>query len=147
MCFVCLQYKYVVRSGWAPDGDTRWQGGPDGIISTGPEHSTVEIQDKPQWHSWGEGHPSVKAVSAAVTAFQKVKAPENWPSNTPNVSLLPEWARDAVFYQIFPLGYFGAPTVNDQKLAVNPRLKQIRCVHTLVHTQTQYPITQLPPKY
>ena len=121
-----IQYKYVVRSGWAPDGDTRWQGGPDGIISTGPEHSTVEIQDKPQWHSWGEGHPSVKAVPAAVTAFQKVKAPENWPSNTPNVSLLPEWSRDAVFYQIFPLGYFGAPTVNDQKLAVNPRLKQIR---------------------
>ena len=120
-----IQYKYVVRSGWAPDGETRWQGGPDGMISTGPEHSSVEIHDKPQWHSWGDGHPSVKAVPAAVEAFQKVKAPENWEQRT-NVSELPKWAREAVFYQIFPLGYFGAPTVNDQKLPVNPRLKQIR---------------------
>ena len=70
-----IQYKYVVRSGWAPDGETRWQGGPDGMISTGPEHSSVEIHDKPQWHSWGDGHPSVKAVPAAAEAFQKVKAP------------------------------------------------------------------------
>jgi len=43
-----------------------------------------------------------------------------------NHSYLPEWANEAVFYQIFPLGYFGAPTVNDGKALMVPRLKQIR---------------------
>ena len=35
-----IQYKYVIRSGWADDGTCTWQGGPDGLIATGAAHST-----------------------------------------------------------------------------------------------------------
>jgi hypothetical protein len=122
-----LQYKYVIRSGWADDGTCTWQGGPDGLIATGAAHSSQVIQDRWVHGNWQADNPNVAAIPAAVLAHQAVKTPEVWEfSNKANTSYLPEWANDAVFYQIFPLGYFGAPTVNDQKSAVVPRLKQIR---------------------
>jgi hypothetical protein len=122
-----LQYKYVIRSGWADDGTCTWQGGPDGLIATGAAHSSQVIQDRWVHGNWQADNPNVAAIPAAVLAHQAVKTPEVWEfSNKANTSYLPDWANDAVFYQIFPLGYFGAPTVNDQKSAVVPRLKQIR---------------------
>ena len=78
-------------------------------------------------NSWPDDNPNVAAIPAAVTAHSKIKSPEEWEySNKENTSNLPEWANDAVFYQIFPLGYFGAPTVNDGKSKVVPRLANIR---------------------
>ena len=78
-------------------------------------------------NSWPDDNPNVAAIPAAVTAHSKIKSPEEWEySNKENTSYLPEWANDAVFYQIFPLGYFGAPTVNDGKSKVVPRLANIR---------------------
>lgn len=122
-----LQYKYVIRSGWADDGTCTWQGGPDGLVATGAAHSNQVIRDIWQHGDWGDSNPNCAAIPAAVAAHNKVKTPEEWEySNKDNTSVLPEWANDAVFYQIFPLGYFGAPTVNDQKSAMVPRLKQIR---------------------
>ena len=122
-----IQYKYVIRSGWAEDGESKWQGGPDGLIATGAAHSSQIIKDIWQHGDWGAGNPNVAAIPAAVAAHEKVKPPEVWEySNKENVSVLPEWANNAVFYQIFPLGYFGAPTVNDQTAKMVPRLKQIR---------------------
>ena len=122
-----IQYKYVIRSGWADDGTCTWQGGPDGLIATGAAHSNQTIKDIWQHGDWGDANPNVAAIPAAVAAHEKVKTPEEWEySNKANVAVLPEWANDAVFYQIFPLGYFGAPTVNDQSAKMVPRLKQIR---------------------
>ena len=40
-----LQYKYVIRSGWADDGTCTWQGGPDGLVATGAAHSNQVIRD------------------------------------------------------------------------------------------------------
>ena len=86
-----------------------------------------KIKDIWQHGDWGDANPNVAAIPAAVAAHEKVKTPEEWEySNKANVAVLPEWANDAVFYQIFPLGYFGAPTVNDQSAKMVPRLKQIR---------------------
>ena len=39
---------------------------------------------------------------------------------------MPRWAMDAVVYQIFPLGFFGAPHANDQRSSPVPRLAQLR---------------------
>jgi cyclomaltodextrinase len=38
----------------------------------------------------------------------------------------PEWARDAVFYHIYPLGFTGAPAHNDRQSAPEPRLAGLR---------------------
>ena len=116
-----IQYKYVIRQRLGgPDGETQVAGRSRRmLIATGAAHSSQIIKDdQAAVAQLGcDGHPSVKAVPAAVAAFEKVKAPEVWEcSNKENVSELPKWANNAVFYQIFPLGYFGAPTVNDQKL-------------------------------
>jgi cyclomaltodextrinase len=122
-----IQYKYVIRSGWSDDGPATWQGGPDCLIATGAAHSSQEIRDVWTEGDWGDGNPNVAAIPAAVAAHEKVKTPEEWEySNKENKSYLPEWANDAVFYQIFPLGYFGAPTVNDGKSKVQPRMANIR---------------------
>ena len=122
-----IQYKYVIRSGWSDDGPAQWQGGPDHLIATGAAHSSQEIRDVWIDNSWPDDNPNVAAIPAAVTAHSKIKSPEEWEySNKENTSYLPEWANDAVFYQIFPLGYFGAPTVNDGKSKVVPRLANIR---------------------
>ena len=89
--------------------------------ATGAPHSTQKIKDIWQHGDWGDANPNVAAIPAAVAAHEKVKTPEEWEySNKANVAVLPEWANDAVFYQIFPLGYFGAPTVNDQSAKMVP---------------------------
>jgi hypothetical protein len=32
-----LQYKYVVRNGWADDAPAQWSGGPNHMVATGGE--------------------------------------------------------------------------------------------------------------
>jgi hypothetical protein len=125
-----IQYKYVVKTGWdhkVPTGarTAHWAGGPDGLIATGAPHTTIEVQDNWIEGAWPDDNPAVKAVTDAVDAFTKAKPQDEW-DTTGNISLLPDWANESVFYQIFPLGYFGAPTVNDGKGPVSPRLAQIR---------------------
>ena len=93
--------------------------------AAGAPHTTIDIQDNWIEGAWPDDNPAVKAVTDAVTAFTKAKPHDEW-DTTGNISLMPEWANEAVFYQIFPLGYFGAPTVNNGKGPVSPRLAQIR---------------------
>lgn len=45
------------------------------------------------------------------------RRPEHW---------APEWARYAVFYQIYPLGFTGAPARNDRQSHPQPRLAELR---------------------
>jgi len=119
-----------VRQGWNPNGEARWQGGPDRIVATGNHHTEQSIRDVWTDGDWGAENPTCKALNAAIAAFDEVRPGDLGygaeSSTIKNTATLPEWARNAVFYQIFPLGYFGAPTVNDQKSKVAPRLKQIR---------------------
>ena len=71
-------------------------------------------------------HTCTSRVTHETSArYAEAKPHDEW-DTTGNVSLMPEWANEAVFYQIFPLGYFGAPTVNNGKGPVSPRLAQIR---------------------
>jgi cyclomaltodextrinase len=39
---------------------------------------------------------------------------------------VPDWARRAVFYHIYPLGFLGAPRSNDRASAPTPRLAELR---------------------
>ncbi len=41
------------------------------------------------------------------------------------IEWIPTWARDAVFYHIYPLGFFGAPPVNNRQNSINPRLAEL----------------------
>ncbi len=45
---------------------------------------------------------------------------------TPCDAYVPAWARQAVFYQIYPLGFFGAPAANNGRLECVPRLARLR---------------------
>ena len=38
----------------------------------------------------------------------------------------PEWAQDALFYHIYPLGFCGAPEINDPHSAPQSRLEKIQ---------------------
>lgn len=75
--------------------------------------------------STGRKHQRISSSARHAPPYVEAK-PHDESEVTGNVSLLPEWANEAVFYQIFPLGYFGAPTVNNGKGPVSPRLAQIR---------------------
>src|SRR5262245_24692543 len=45
-----------------------------------------------------------------------------------------DWARDAIFYHIYPLGYCGAPRQNSFTTTPEPRLNQIRQWIEHLHT-------------
>lgn len=41
------------------------------------------------------------------------------------IEWIPAWARSAVFYHIYPLGFFGAPPVNNRQSSISPRLAEL----------------------
>lgn len=43
-----------------------------------------------------------------------------------SIDSVPEWARRAVFYHIYPLGFFNAPRHNGGRMAATPRLANLR---------------------
>ncbi len=45
---------------------------------------------------------------------------------SPSTEYVPEWARRAVFYHIYPLGFFNAPRENSGRSAAVPRLSSLR---------------------
>ena len=99
-----IQYKYVIRSGWADDG-THVAGRPDGRHRR--RHSTQKIKDI--WQQATGATPTRTSRRSAVAAHEKVKTPEEWEySNKANVAVLPE-ANDAVFYQISRWGTSARP--------------------------------------
>ena len=71
--FSLLQYKYVVRSGWNPNGEARWQGGPDRIVATGNHHTEQSIRDVWTDGDWGAENPTCKALNAAMGAFDEAR--------------------------------------------------------------------------
>ena len=44
----------------------------------------------------------------------------------PQVDYIPEWARRAIFYNIYPIGFFNAPRENSGRSAAVPRLAALR---------------------
>jgi hypothetical protein len=71
--FSLLQYKYVVRSGWNPNGEARWQGGPDRIVATGNHHTEQSLRDVWTDGDWGAENPTCKALNAAMGAFDEAR--------------------------------------------------------------------------
>ncbi|MBN1430356.1 MAG: alpha-amylase [Anaerolineae bacterium] len=43
----------------------------------------------------------------------------------PQIEWIPNWARNAIFYHIYALGFFGAPPVNNQQSSITPRLAEL----------------------
>uniref|UniRef100_A0A7S0NAT6 CBM20 domain-containing protein n=1 Tax=Pyramimonas obovata TaxID=1411642 RepID=A0A7S0NAT6_9CHLO len=119
-----IEYKYVVRYGWDPEGYSIWQGGPNYMLATNQSHE-IAVRDKWVSEDWPSDHPAVTAASAAVAIYaqEHPKPPFRVPDKT---SLIPKWAEDSVFYQIFPLGFFGAPSLNiGDEAPMVPRLALI----------------------
>jgi len=121
--FELVEYKYAVRVGWAPDGPAIWQGGPNFMVATNTSNE-LSIADVWVADDWGPEHPVAVATSAAVAvyALEHPKPEYQMPDNR---CWIPEWAEDAVFYQIFPLGFFGAPSYNEASAPMVPRLALI----------------------
>ena len=73
---------------------------------------------------WGPEHPVTLATSAAVAAYalEHPKPAYRLPDKT---CWIPAWAEKAIFYQIFPLGFFGAPSFNEPSAPMVPRLALI----------------------
>ncbi|KAK3269464.1 hypothetical protein CYMTET_22097 [Cymbomonas tetramitiformis] len=122
--FELIEYKYVIRCGWGPSGDTLWQGGPNYMLATN-QSLQLEVVDEWVQEVWPGDHPVVAATSAAVSIYaQEHPKPKHVVRKAE--SLLPEWAENAVFYQLYPLGFFGAPTLNDLAPTPVPRLAKLR---------------------
>jgi glycosidase len=56
------EYKYVVRTGWAPDAECWWQGGPNNMLGTNAS-SFIEVKD--QWHHCHEAHHHCEGLTYA----------------------------------------------------------------------------------
>lgn len=122
--FELIEYKYVVRSGWDPDGPAIWQGGPNFILATN-QCSEMVINDNWVHDAWPDNHPIATAASAAVQVYADTHPRPKY-AKVNNLTAVPEWAENAVFYQIFPLGFFGAPSLNiGDEAPMVPRLALI----------------------
>jgi len=133
-----LEYKYIVRSGWSAGAGSRWQAGPNSILATN-RHKHVVVDDifaDEGSHECPSTHPGAAAAERAATAAMAAyhtegpalmqPAPPVSEGSEEESSLLPEWARGATMYQIYPLGFCGAPMYNDGTGPVIPRLEKLR---------------------
>eukprot|EP00793_Prasinoderma_coloniale_P001349 PRCOL_00005124-RA len=69
------EYKYVIRSGWAPSAECWWQDGPNNVLATNASQE-IAVVDHWERHQWGRSHEEnmvkdvyVEASGAAVEAF------------------------------------------------------------------------------
>jgi len=122
-----IEYKYVVRCGWHNDAHIIWSGGPNNLLATN-QSTTLEVQDswvsQEAWLCDEEDPPALAARSATQVYIQCNPQPRK--GRAPPPCPVPDWAKDAIFYAIYPLGAFGAPFTNDQYSAPVPRLAKIR---------------------
>ena len=127
-----VEYKYIIKQGWAPGAHVIWQAGPNSLIAT---NHHVEIALKDRWEAEGSEacptqHPlaadAEEAAGAAATAFAARVPPTALEAEEAPVAL-PAWAEDSVFYAIYPLGFFEqCPTENDHTGPAIPRLAGLR---------------------
>uniref|UniRef100_A0A061SEP4 Neopullulanase n=1 Tax=Tetraselmis sp. GSL018 TaxID=582737 RepID=A0A061SEP4_9CHLO len=125
--FELIEYKYVVRCGWHDSATTIWAGGPNCLLATNQSRRMV-LEDtwvsQEQW--WcSEDDPAAVAASQAARVYMDCHPKPRHPRK-PIPVFVPDWARSAVFYAIYPLGAFGAPFVNDTTSDPVPRLAKIR---------------------
>eukprot|EP00237_Pycnococcus_provasolii_P014673 CAMPEP_0205948902 /NCGR_PEP_ID=MMETSP1459-20131121/1166_1 /ASSEMBLY_ACC=CAM_ASM_001120 /TAXON_ID=41880 /ORGANISM="Pycnococcus provasolii, Strain RCC931" /LENGTH=868 /DNA_ID=CAMNT_0053320331 /DNA_START=210 /DNA_END=2816 /DNA_ORIENTATION=- len=149
-----VEYKYVIRCGWDEQGPFNWQGGANGIIATNFAHSDATVNDR--WHGGHVDEKAEGALVAATEVYRAAlqdvhtevveivvdaegnpissgdeedaeAAEAQQEDEKPEDVHVPQWAKEAVFYHIYPQGFFDAPFSNlTHDAPVTPRLALIR---------------------